>query len=499
MLYTSTRGKGDLQPSAHVIKEGLARDGGLFVPQRFPSIRVDDLANLFNRSYDQSAAKILSFYLTDYTLPELENSTQAAYRADKFGRDPVLLRSLNDSTAMLELWHGPTSAFKDMALQLLPHLLTKALTKTGADSKSVILVATSGDTGKAALAGFADVPNTEIMVFYPSEGVSPIQKRQMTTQSGGNVHVFGIEGNFDDAQRGVKNILNDVNLKEQLQDSGYSFSSANSINWGRLAPQLVYYFQAYAEAVASGSINLHQEINFAVPTGNFGDILAGYYAKKMGLPIHKLICASNSNNVLTDFINSGTYNRKREFHKTMSPSMDILISSNLERLLYDKTGGDTKQINLWMQQLQDQGSYTVPPHLMTSIRGDFFGVWVDEIETAETISHTFNDSHYLIDPHTAVALRALEKYRLLSSDNTYTVVLSTASPYKFSGSVLSALGQPVSSSQDQDLFGSIRQLEKISGMPVPEGLAALEKQKVLHEEVIQPEAMTAAIIKSLDF
>jgi threonine synthase len=460
MLYISTRGQGDMQPSAHVIKEGLAKDGGLFVPQRFPGIHVDDILALHSRSYQDCAAKILGYFLTDYSSQELAACTAGAYAAAKFGPDPAPLVRINDKIDTLELWHGPTSAFKDMALQLLPRLLSKALLKTGEDTKSLILVATSGDTGKAALEGFADVPNTEIIVFYPSQGVSPMQKKQMTTQTGSNVHVYGIEGNFDDAQKGVKEILNNQELNAQISDHGYTFSSANSINWGRLVPQIVYYFKSYATAVATGRVQPRQPVNFAVPTGNFGDILAGYYAKKMGLPVQKLICASNSNNVLTDFLATGIYDRRREFHKTMSPSMDILVSSNLERLLFDVTGGDSERVAAWMQELQTQGFYTVAKEYCSQIKDSFFGAWVDEVETAETISRTFNDTHYVLDPHTAVAYRALEKYRLLTSDETYSIVLSTASPYKFSSSVLAALGKKVPAAAD--LFTAVRELEQLT-------------------------------------
>ena len=403
---------------------------------------------------------------------------------------------INEKIDTLELWHGPTSAFKDMALQLLPQLLSRALLKTGEDTKSVILVATSGDTGKAALEGFADVPNTEIIVFYPSQGVSPMQKKQMTTQTGANVHVFGIEGNFDDAQKGVKEILNNRELNAQINDHGYTFSSANSINWGRLVPQIVYYFKSYASAVATGRVQPRQRVNFAVPTGNFGDILAGYYAKKMGLPVQKLICASNSNNVLTDFLSTGVYDRRRDFHKTMSPSMDILVSSNLERLLFDVTSGDSVRVAAWMQELQTQGFYTVAKEYGNQIKDSFFGAWVDEVETAETISRTFNDTHYVLDPHTAVAYRALEKYRLLTSDDTYSIVLSTASPYKFSSSVLAALGKEIPA--QADLFTAVRELEQVTGWKIPAGLGSLETKAEQHLEVIPCAKMGEAVLQSLD-
>jgi threonine synthase len=496
MLYISTRSQGDMQPSAHVIREGLAKDGGLFVPQRFPGMHVDDILALHSCSYIQCAEKILSYFLTDFTQDELKEVTSAAYAEEKFGPTPVPLVKVTDKMDVLELWHGPTAAFKDMALQLLPRLLTKAMTKTGEDTKSVILVATSGDTGKAALEGFANVKDTKILVFYPSQGVSPMQKKQMTTQTGDNVHVFGIEGNFDDAQRGVKEIFHNQELNNELLDHSYAFSSANSINWGRLVPQIVYYFKAYAMAVGAGRIAPRTPINFAVPTGNFGDILAGYYAKIMGLPIKNLICASNSNNVLTDFISTGTYDRRRDFHKTMSPSMDILISSNLERLLFHVTDGDYEQIAAWMKSLQDEGSYTVPKPIMEKIRETFFGAWVDEVETAETINRYFNDYGYLLDPHSAVGVRAMEKYRLLTSDDTYTICLSTASPYKFGASVLGALGHQVP--ENAPLFDVVDKLQEISKLPIPKGLAALKDLPEIHKEIIHKEDMAKTILKALD-
>ena len=326
MLYVSTRGKTDLFSAAHAITRGLAADGGLFVPQNIPAMRMVDIKAMERKPYTERAVDVLLQYLTDFSEDELRECVNAAYAPEKFGDNPVPLVQVNDNTGVLELWHGPTSAFKDMALQLLPHLLTRSMQKTGETNKVVILVATSGDTGKAALEGFADVPGTQIIVFYPSEGVSDIQKQQMITQAGKNVKVFGIEGNFDDAQRGVKEIFGNTALSDELEKKGYTFSSANSINWGRLVPQIVYYFSAYVDAVKAGKIAAGDPINFVVPTGNFGDILAGYYAKLMGLPIDRLLCASNSNNVLTDFINTGVYDRRREFFKTASPSMDILVS-----------------------------------------------------------------------------------------------------------------------------------------------------------------------------
>ena len=480
MLFVSTRGKTDLVCSAHAITRGLADDGGLFVPQKFPELSLGEIVSMRSMTYKERAVAILSLFLTDYTKEELFECADAAYAQAKFGAEPVPLRKVNENTDVLELWHGPTSAFKDMALQILPHLLTKAIGKTGESNKVVILVATSGDTGKAALEGFANVKDTEIIVFYPEDGVSAIQKRQMLTQAGDNVRVIGIRGNFDDAQRGVKELFGDAALEEELQSKGYVFSSANSINWGRLVPQIVYYFSAYSDAV---------------PTGNFGDILAGYYAKLMGLPVAKFICASNSNNVLSDFINTGIYDRRREFYKTVSPSMDILVSSNLERLLYSITEDDAAKVSEWMQQLADSGTYNVGEKVNNRILEEFFGAWVDELETKETIGRVFNDNGYLLDPHTAVAWRACEKYRLVSSDDTYCIVLSTASPYKFSDVVLEATG----SEEDAKLepFEGLRRLHKLSGLPVPEPMLAMEKLPILHQDVIEAADMKKAVGEAL--
>jgi threonine synthase len=497
MLYVSTRGNNNPVSSAHAIKEGLAPDGGLYVPQSFPTLALDEILSMHRQPYAVSAVSVLRRYLTDYQPEELMACATAAYTEEKFGKQPVVLRKVADRTDVLELWHGPTMAFKDMALQILPHLMTLAQDKTGEEGRIVILAATSGDTGKAALEGFADVQGTEVIVFYPDEGVSPIQKLQMTTQEGENTAVFGIQGNFDDAQRGVKEIFHDKELAERLQGYGWTFSSANSINWGRLVPQIVYYFRAYADAVAEERIQPGEPVLFCVPTGNFGDILAGYYAHKMGLPVKRFICASNTNNVLTDFINTGKYNRNRELHKTISPSMDILVSSNLERLLYDMTGGKSDLIANWMEQLNTEGTYAIPTDLGDDIRYLFQGFWVDEQETKDTIGAVFNDFGYVLDPHTAVAWHALEKYRLVSSDETYAIVLSTASPFKFSQSVLEGLnkGETV---QGDDPFAAARQLHDVTGLPVPPQVTKLQGAPVLHKDIIVPEQMTAAILDTLE-
>ena len=484
-----------MMSSAHAITRGLADDGGLFVPQRIPSMRMGDIKAMAKKPYTERAIDVLLQFLTDFSEDELRECVNAAYAKEKFGDNPVPLVQVNDNTAVLELWHGPTSAFKDMALQLLPHLLTRSMKKTGETNKVVILVATSGDTGKAALEGFADVEGTQIIVFYPSEGVSDIQKRQMITQMGKNVKVFGIEGNFDDAQRGVKEIFGNKVLSDELSKNGFSFSSANSINWGRLVPQIVYYFSAYVDAVAAGKISFGDKVNFVVPTGNFGDILAGYYAKLMGLPVERLLCASNSNKVLTDFINSGTYDKRREFYKTISPSMDILVSSNLERLLYNVTDEDAALVANYMKRLNTEGVYQIDNDVLKRVQTEFFGAWVDELETKETIGRIYGDYKYLMDTHTAVAWRALEKYRFLTSDDTYSIVLSTASPYKFADSVLDALEdtQPAGA----DPFANLDELNAKTGEEIPPRMLALKDLPVLHSEIIPADKMELAVVKNL--
>ena len=496
MLFVSTRGQVEKVSSAHAIKEGLAGDGGLFVPQSFPYLSQETILGMHALPYEQCAAKILGCFLTDYSAEELAECTAAAYSSEKFGEDPAPLRKVGERTDVLELWHGPTMAFKDIALQILPHLMTKAQEKTGSDIRIVILVATSGDTGKAALEGFADVPGTEIIVFYPEDGVSQVQKLQMVTQTGSNTKVFGILGNFDDAQRGVKEIFGDAELGNELKDCGWTFSSANSINWGRLVPQITYYFKAYADAVANERIMPGEKIIFSVPTGNFGDILAGYYAKKMGLPVKHFICASNSNNVLSDFINTGVYNKNRTLNKTVSPSMDILVSSNLERLLFDLTENDAIQVAEWMKQLNTEGTYQVSKDVADRVRELFFGAWIDEQETVDTIGRVHNDFEYLIDPHTAVAWRAAEKYRLLSSDDSYIVVLSTASPYKFCATVLEGIGK-AGGLDEADPFAAAHKLAEETETLIPPQVTALETMPILHKNVIAAGEMAQNIKETL--
>ena len=493
VIYRSTRSNSAPVTASQAILKGLSDDGGLFVPDHIPTLD-KSLKELAGMTYQQVAYEVMKLFLTDFTEEELKNCINSAYDS-KFDTEKIAPLVKADDAYYLELFHGSTIAFKDMALSILPHLMITSARKNNIKNEIVILTATSGDTGKAALAGFADVKGTRIIVFYPKNGVSPIQEKQMVTQKGANTFVVGIHGNFDDAQRGVKELFGDTALEEELQRKGYVFSSANSINWGRLVPQIVYYFSAYSDAVANGRIKAGEKINFAVPTGNFGDILAGYYAKLMGLPVAKFICASNSNNVLSDFINTGIYDRRREFYKTVSPSMDILVSSNLERLLYSITEDDAAKVSEWMQQLTANGTYNVGEKVNNRILEEFFGAWVDELETKETIGRVFNDNEYLMDPHTAVAWRACEKYRLVSSDDTYCIVLSTASPYKFSDVVLEAAG----SEEDAKLepFDGLRKLHALSGLPIPEPMLAMEKMPILHQEVIESADMKKAVETAL--
>jgi len=492
-MYISTRGENNNLGAADAIKTGIAADGGLFVPIFVPVITTEWLATLTSLDYGKRAFQILRLFLPDYSDAELGLCIEAAYTATKFD-DPRIapLVSVGENKFVLELWHGPTSAFKDMALQILPQLLSKALTKTNETAEIVILTATSGDTGKAALEGFADVDQMKIIVFYPDNGVSPIQRLQMVTQAGSNVSVVAVRGNFDDTQTGVKNIFSNTEFNADLATQGFRLSSANSINWGRLAPQIVYYFSAYADMVRDGHLQLGQPVNFVVPTGNFGNILAGYYAKTMGLPIGKLICASNSNNVLTEFLQTGVYNRKRPFHKTVSPSMDILISSNLERLLYYITDGDTLQVKNFMAELNDRGQYHVGDDYLAAIQQIFWADYVDDHETLQQIKKIYDEHHYLTDPHTAVAWQVGDRYRQQTGDQTIQIIVSTASPFKFNESVLTAIedSDPI---KGENEFEMLQQLSKLSGCPVPLALAALENEPIRHKMVCDKEDMSVVI------
>ena len=488
MDYFSTRGATERVSSAEAILKGLASDGGLFVPASFPQMTLPEIEALRDLSYEERAVRILRLYLTDYTEEELKGCVSRAYghTFDDVRRAPV--RAVGD-LEVLELWHGPTSAFKDMALQLLPQLMSTARAKTGEQDTILILVATSGDTGKAALEGFADAEGTRIMVFYPDGGVSPVQRLQMVTQEGANVSVVAVRGNFDDAQRGVKEIFGDAAMAKELGALHTKLSSANSINWGRLVPQIVYYFSAYADLLAEGKIMAGDPVNFTVPTGNFGNILAGYYAKRMGLPIGKLVCASNANNVLTDFLQTGVYDRQRDFYQTMSPSMDILVSSNLERLLYHLTE-DTAQVAAWMQELTTAGKYDAGS-LLPALRENFWAAFADDRATEEEIRAVYERTNYTLDTHTAVAYRAAEGYRRETGDTRPMVVLSTASPYKFGASVLHALGENAAA---MDEFAQMERLHARSGMEIPVRLAALRRAAVLHEGVCEKDGMRAAVL-----
>lgn len=497
MFYESTRGGLKSVSSVEAIKRGIAPDGGLFVPENEVKISLDEIGKLVDMTYQQRAAAILRNYINDYSEREIEDCVNSAYSIEKFGcKEIAPIYRLTDNIHVLELWHGPTCAFKDMALQILPHMLVKAMKKTGETHELVILVATSGDTGKAALEGFRDVDGTRIIVFYPSNGVSEVQKMQMITQEGKNVDSIGVKGNFDDAQNGVKVIFTDEELADVMENNGYKFSSANSINWGRLVPQVVYYFSAYADMLKSHEISLGDKINIVVPTGNFGNILAAFYAKRMGLPVNKLICASNDNNVLTEFINSGVYNRKREFKQTISPSMDILISSNLERLLFELNGHDSALINIWMNKLKNEGEYTVDIDTMDKISKMFWAGYSNEAETMETIKSVYDDYGYVVDTHTAVGIDVYDKYVISTGDMTKTIIASTASPFKFNESVVKAIFGD-ESIVGKNEFELLQILSDKCGIPVPESLKDLEKKEIRHKTVCEKEDMEVQVRKIL--
>ena len=493
MDYLSTRDKTLALSAAEAIKMGLSRDGGLFTPARFPSISPLELEAMCEMSYQQRCAYVMGLFLDGFSVKELTDFANAAYGPEKFDTPAVApVRALDSNTFCLELWHGPTCAFKDMALQMLPHLLSASLVKNQEEKTVCILVATSGDTGKAAMEGFADVPQTKILVFYPENGVSQIQKLQMVTQEGANVGVCAVRGNFDDAQNGVKRIFSDPAIREELAGRGFFLSSANSINWGRILPQIVYYISAYCDLLREGEVRLGEPVNYCVPTGNFGNILACYYARKMGLPVGKLICASNRNDVLTEFIRTGVYDRNRPFHTTMSPSMDILISSNLERLLFDLSGGDDALVRSYMEQLQKTGRYEVGGELLAKLQGLFYGGCCGEEDTSATIAALWQDG-YLVDTHTAVAAKVLADYRRETGDERPAVFASTASPYKFCDSVLAAIGEePVSDSVDR-----IAQLQEVSGVPAPSRLAALKGKTPRFDGVADREEMEQVVLDFL--
>ena len=490
MQFTSTRCRMELE-SAKVITQGISNDGGLFVPLSFPQITEEMIDRMVGMSYKERAKTVLSLYLTDFTDDEITCCVEGAYTGTFENEEPAPMPEVKKGMNLLELWHGPTCAFKDMALQLLPYLLTTSASKIAPDRTMVILVATSGDTGKAALDGFADVEKTRIIVFYPQDGVSPMQKLQMTTQTGNNVAVSGIFGNFDDAQTGVKNIFADGEMKAFLAEKNMEFSSANSINFGRLVPQIVYYVSAYCDLLKNCRIRKGDAFNVTVPTGNFGNILAAVYAKRMGIPIAKFICASNKNKILTDFIRTGVYDRNRAFHTTVSPSMDILISSNLERLLYHLSGNDPAFVSRIMADLKEQGKYSIPAGMLAELQQEFYGGFCDDEATKKTIRDLFAERNYLCDTHTAVAVNVYEQYLKETGDDTPCVIASTASPYKFAKAVLEAVNNGAELPQDE--FAMVEELSRITGTAIPAPLAGLKSRTVLHRSSVEKENMSGFI------
>lgn len=488
MEVISTRGGGEKLRGLKAVLKGIAPDGGLFVPVSFPEINWQHILKAVEKGYDAAAAEILELFFEDLTISELSGLAKLAYAS--FNTPEVApLVPLKDHEHILELTHGPTLAFKDMALQVLPRLISSGLTVLGYTDDILILTATSGDTGKAALEGFKNVPRTSICVFYPADGVSSMQRLQMVTQEGRNVGVFGVKGNFDDTQTGVKTLFADKAFNSEAAADGYSLSSANSINIGRLAPQVAYYIITYARLVLDERIKLGDKINFCVPTGNFGNILAAYYAHKMGMPIGKLICASNHNNVLTDFFKNGTYDANRPFHKTISPSMDILISSNLERLLFELSGRDAKSICEWMKSLSENGSYTLNYDEMKEADELFYAGFADEDQTRDTIRSVFEKTGYLMDPHTAVAQCVYENYIKETSDDTLTVTVSTANPYKFTTDVFKAL----TGVEIGDAFEAAVELSAITKTEVPPQIRDLREKPILHKSVIEIEKMGESV------
>ena len=492
ILYKSTRNDAETVKASMAILKGLANEGGLFVPERIPALDVslDELARM---DYREVAYNVMKLMLTDFTEEELRYCINSAYD-DKFDTKEIAPLVNKAGAYYLELFHGATIAFKDMALSILPYLLTTAAKKNNVENEIVILTATSGDTGKAALAGFADVPGTKIIVFYPKNGVSPIQEKQMVTQKGDNTFVVGIRGNFDDAQTGVKNMFSDAVLKSYLNEKGYQFSSANSINIGRLVPQMVYYVYAYTRLVADGKIKSGDKINVVVPTGNFGNILAAYYAKQMGLPINKFICASNENKVLYDFFATGTYNRNREFILTSSPSMDILISSNLERLIYRIAGDDAAKNKELMKALTGEGEYTITEDMKKGL-SDFYGNYASEAETAATIKKVYESDSYIMDTHTAVASAVYDKYVAETGDKTPTVIASTASPYKFTRSVMNAIDSEYDKKTDFEL---VDELNRLSGVKIPQAIEDIRTAPVRHDTVCDKSEMLDEVKRFLE-
>ena len=494
MNYTSTRNKNEVVTAAKAIAQGISPEGGLYVPENLPKLTKEQVMALCDKSYAQRAFDIFKLFLTDFTDEEIQHCVTNAYGKNFDTENIADISHLLTGTYILELWHGPTCAFKDMALQILPYLLTTSAKKTISDKEVAILVATSGDTGKAALEGFKDVDKTSITVFYPEDGVSDMQKRQMQTQEGKNVNVCAIKGNFDDCQNGVKAIFTDDNVKAELEKMNIVFSSANSINWGRLSPQIVYYVSTYAELIKNGEIEYGEKINIVVPTGNFGNILAAYYAKEMGIPVNKLICASNANNVLTDFINTGVYDRNRKFFTTVSPSMDILISSNLERLLYHLCDEDTDLINKWFDALKTEGKYEVTEDVKKKVSELFCAGCCDDTQTKAAIKEVFENYSYLMDTHTAVAYKVYADYKKATGDTTKTVIASTANPYKFGAAVFEALG---GETEGVDEFTIIEKLEEKTGTHIPEPLAATKNKEIRFKGCVEKQEMSKVVLDFL--
>lgn len=488
MQYVSTRNSEIKRSADTVIREGISPDGGLYLPADIPVLTSEQIKTLVSLDYTGRARVLLSLFIPGIERGMLQDAIEMAYASFRHpGVAPVSF--LEDGVGLLELYHGPTCAFKDVALQLLPHLMTWAQEAGDDPQRIVILTATSGDTGKAALAGFAGVPGTEIIVFYPDDGVSLIQKLQMVTQSEANTCVAAVKGNFDTTQNGVKDIFTDLAARKRLGDRGCRFSSANSINWGRLAPQIVYYISAWLDLLSTGKLKQGESFNVCVPTGNFGNILAAWYARSMGAPIHKLICASNQNNVLTEFIREGSYDKNRPFFKTMSPSMDILISSNLERLLYELTGRDDSRTGRLMEELKENGRYRIDDEMHAALTRQFWGAYASEEDTAQSIRDTFHEQGVLIDPHTAVGMHVARRYREETGDTLPMLVASTASPFKFASDVLACLGEE--STGDPD--GDIEKLAVLSGETPPPPLVGLSCRPVTHDTVCEPDQMADVI------
>ena len=491
-VYHSTRNSEETATASEAILKGLTSDGGLFVPDSIPKLNVS-LEDLTQMSYQEIAYAVMKEFLTDFTEEELKTCINNAYDS-KFDTEEIAVTKKVDGAYYLELFHGATIAFKDMALSILPHLLVTSARKNNVKNEIVILTATSGDTGKAALAGFADVPGTKIIVFYPKSGVSPIQEKQMVTQKGDNTYVIGIKGNFDDAQTGVKKMFSNKELAKVMNDNGFQFSSANSINIGRLVPQVVYYVKAYADLLKQGALKAGEPMNVVVPTGNFGNILASYYAKQMGIPIGKFVCASNKNKVLFDFFETGKYDRNREFYVTTSPSMDILISSNLERMIYRIAGNDAKQCAKFMAALTKDGEYVITDAMKAEL-SEFFGAFGSEEETAVKIKEVYDKEGYVMDTHTAVAAVAYDKYKAATGDDkTPTVIASTASPYKFTRSVMDAINPAYDAEDDFEL---VDELNKVSKTAIPKAIEEIRTAPVLHDTVCETAAMEDEVKKIL--